>query len=102
MAGHATRRLDHLQVREPAAVPQVEGAAAPYGIVQCEQVRRGQVLHVDVIADACAVASGVIIAEERYRRPLSQPYLQDAGDEVGFWAVVLATLFCCTGCVEVP
>ena len=67
VAGHAARRLDDFADAEAAAVAEVEDEAAFVLRRNCQRVQGqqmgiGQVGDVDVIADAGAVGSGVVVA----------------------------------------
>ena len=63
-AGHAASGIDDFTYRKTAAVAEVveqrRGGVAERG--QCEDVRSGEVVDVDVVAYAGAVGRGVIVA----------------------------------------
>ena len=64
------------------------------------QVRVGEILDMDVVADARAVRRGVVVAEHG-QRLAALGRREDVGDEVGLGVVVLAELVRGTGDVEV-
>ena len=53
-------------------------------------MRVGQIVDVDVVADACAVGSRVVVAEHLHGRPLAERCLHHQRDEVQRLAPVLA------------
>ena len=70
---------------------------------QSQEMRLGQIVDVDVVADARAVFGGVIVPKYVDRLSLPKSGLQDQWDEVGFGAMVLAqlTFRICTSGIEV-
>ena len=59
-------------------------------MIQCQQVRLGQVRHVHVIADTGAVRRRIVGAEHQQRRPASQRGIDRQRNEMRLRIVVLA------------
>ena len=92
LAGNAARGVDDLLHREAVAVAQVEGVAVAAGgeFFQRQQVGLAQVHDVDVVADAGAVGSVVVAAEDGDVGAAPGCGLQHQRDEVGFRFVAFA------------
>ena len=72
-------------------MPRLYAAPAPgVELLQRQQVRLGQVVDVDVVADAGAVRRRVVGAEDLDVRPLPERHLEDERDQVRLRVVVLA------------
>src|SRR5205814_10299219 len=70
----------------------VDQLAARLQVFQGQQVSLGQVVDVDVIADAGAVGGGVVGAEDVQVRPLADGGLDHQRDQVRLGPVVLANV----------
>ena len=77
---------------EAAAGAEVDGGAfaAVAEVGECEGVGGGEVVDVDVVADAGAVGGGVVGAEDGDGVDVAPDGHEDAGDKVGFGVVVFA------------
>ena len=92
MACDLPRGLYHLPDRVALSIAQVVGPAACVQRLQGQDVRMRQVQHVDIVADAGAVAGGIVVAKDFYVFPLAQCNLQHQGDEVGLGVVILTPI----------
>jgi len=84
-AGDLPHGVDHFEDAEASAVAAIqgEGGAAGPEVVQGGEVGRGQVLHVDVVADAGAVRGGVVRAIDVQAGAPAQGRLAGQLDEEG-------------------
>jgi hypothetical protein len=90
MAGHRADGVDDLAVGESGPVAEVvEAVFAGLDRGEREQMCRGQVGDVDVVAHAGAIRGGVVVAEEGQLLPLACGHQQGIGDEMGLRVVPL-------------
>ena len=104
-AGHACDGVDHLPHRvPPSAAPEIVGPAdAPLGQgVHRQDVCPRQILHVDVVADAGPVRSGVVGTEYGDEGQTAVGHLEREWDQVRFRIVVLAVSGRRSRSVEIP
>ena len=72
MSGNFARDLDNLPDAEAAAAPEIaDQRLMSFEAIQSQHVSRRQVVHVDVVAHASPIFSGVIAAEDRDEIALS-------------------------------
>ena len=92
------------RTENPSAVPEVEDLVlAPTRVLEREQVRGGEIVDVDVVADArCRRASGSRSRRSRRTRPCARRGPQHVGDQVRLGLVVLSQVAAGPGHVEVP
>lgn len=75
------------------AVAQVAAARAELvNRLQRQQVRLGEFCHMDVVAHTCAVAGGVVVAEDGDMWAMSERHLQHQRDQVRLRVVVFAAV----------
>ena len=75
----------------PWPVPKLSLAmAARFELFQRRHVGRGQIVDVDVIANAGAVGGGIVVAENLDTLALSQRHLQHQRNQMRFRVVVFA------------
>src|SRR5262249_36628154 len=100
--GHFSCGFDHLKHTETFSVAKIEDhlVTLTEGI-ESEDVRRGKIGNVDIVADAGAIVGGIVVAEYGDVRPLSLRNAQDDGDEVRLWLVGFAQTPRRAGCVEI-
>jgi len=68
----------------------VEGAILGSDVLGGTNMGVGQILNMYIVANAGSVSGVVVVAEDTDVRPLTQRYLQDQGNKVGFGQVGLA------------
>ena len=91
LARHLFEQCDHFADAVAAAdADVVRQAGSRPDLLQREDVRGGQVIDVDVVADAGAVGRRVVGAEDLDVRALAERGLEDERDQVRFGVVVLA------------
>ncbi len=102
MAGDSSDRVDDLLDGEATACSDVvHDVAAGFESSERQQVRVGQVGDVDVVAHACAVGGGVVVAVNADGLASAQGDIEDEGDQVRFGLVIFAVASDCAGHVEV-
>jgi len=97
--GDATAGVDDFANAVPFAVPEIEEPRDP-GFKRAD-VGVGEVDDMDIIADAGAVGSRVVGAEDQDVFGLPEGDAEDVGNEVGFDAVMFAEALGGTGGIEV-
>jgi hypothetical protein len=99
VSGHFATNVNDLFDGVAVAIAEIERTIDPR--FQCQYVRLGQILDVDVVAHAGAVARFIIIAEDEDFFAFSLRHLQDKRDQVTFRVVCLAILFGSAAGVEI-
>ena len=102
VAGDAACGLDDLLHRKAGAVAEVVDHL--FGLVErgeCEDVGVGEVENVDVVANAGAVGSGVVVAEDEDLVTAAEGDVEYERDDVGLGLVSLAAVGQRAGDVEV-
>ena len=83
---------------------QIHGNGLAFGkIFQPHNVSVGEIIDVDVVADAGTVGSGIVVAKDLQRRPLSLHRLENEWDQMslGFVHFADGATFICAGGVEI-
>src|SRR5207302_466373 len=101
-AGDALRRIDDFQDGEAAAVADIEGFAGnAVDFLESADMGIGNIEHVDVIADAGSVGSGIIRAEDIDMGQATSGGIENSGNEMCFHAMIFAALPGSSGGVEI-
>src|SRR3954470_20443528 len=102
-SGNARRRLDDLSNRVATAISQVIAAAFMLKLREHPDMSVRQIGNMDVIADAGAVVSRVILSKDLDIRALSRRDIENQRDQMRFRIVILAQMAVGmrTGCVEI-
>src|SRR5207245_2503061 len=101
-AGYALRRIDDFQGGEAAAVADIEGFAGnAVDFLESADMGIGNIEHVDVIADAGSVGSGIIRAEDIDMGQATSGGIENSGNEMSFHAMIFAALPGSSGGVEI-
>src|SRR5271166_2758855 len=101
-AGDLLGNFHNLEIGVTGGGGDVEGFTGDaIDVFQGEHVGIGYVENVDKVADAGAVGSRIVEAEDFHLRKNSQSGVEDPRNQVGFHAVVFATLFAGAGGVEI-
>src|SRR5947199_144908 len=101
-AGDALRRIDDFQDGEAAAVADIEGFAGnAVDFLESADMGIGNIEHVDVIADAGSVGSGIIRAEDIDMGQATSGGIENSGNEMSFHAMIFAALPGSSGGVEI-
>jgi hypothetical protein len=101
-AGDAACGGDDFADAEAGAVAEIVDALV--GVVEGakdEEVRLGEIVDVDVVADAGAVGGGIVGAKNMDRAGGTKGGAKDVGDEMGFGVVVFRMAVPCAGSVEI-
>src|SRR5258708_8019866 len=89
--GDALGDSNHFENGEAAAVAHVESLAGnAVDLLKRANVGIGDVQHMNVIANASAIGSGIVRSEDIHVRDAAGSSIQNAGDEVSFHAMMLA------------
>src|SRR6266849_10024918 len=89
--GDALGRINHVEDGETAAVADVEGfAGCTVNLLECANVRIGDVEHMDVIANTSSIGSGIVRAENIDVGQMAAGRVENPGEEMSFLAMMLA------------
>ena len=89
VAGSLAAGVDDLPHAIAAARAEIEVQAFSWReLFEGQQMRLGQVIDVDIVADASSIGSGLVVAENRDLLPLAEGDLQHDGNQVRFRCVI--------------